>query len=60
MIDHASKRHPQDSARINVYEAWELRYWSDRWEIPPHQLVDTVRRVGAHVRDVARALGKQA
>jgi hypothetical protein len=52
------RRHPQDSPRINVHEDWELRYWSDRWNVPRQQLMDTIRRVGAQVQEVARALGK--
>jgi hypothetical protein len=54
------KRHPQDSPRINLYEDWEMRYWSDRWGVPRQQLVDTIKRVGVQVKDVARALGKIA
>lgn len=53
------RRHPQDSARINLYEDWDLRYWSNRWNVPRQQLVETVRRVGPEVKDVAQALGKQ-
>jgi hypothetical protein len=53
-----SRRHPQDSPRINVHEDWELRYWSDRWSVPRSQLIDAVKRVGIQVKDVARALGK--
>ena len=53
-----SRRHPQDSPRINRYEAWDLQYWSDRWNVPRQKLVDTIRRVGDQVEDVAQALGK--
>ncbi|WP_201835236.1 DUF3606 domain-containing protein [Microvirga zambiensis] len=53
-----SRRHPQDSRRINRYEAWDLQYWSDRWNVPRHKLVETIRRVGDQVDDVAQALGK--
>jgi hypothetical protein len=53
-----SKRHPRDSPRINIHEPWDIRYWSDRWNVPRWQVVDTVRRVGDQVQDVAQALGK--
>jgi hypothetical protein len=53
-----SRRHPQDSPHINAYEDWDLRYWSDRWNVPRKDLIATVRRVGVQVKDVARALGK--
>jgi len=58
MLGSGSRRHPQDSARINVHDDWELRYWSDRWNVPRHQLMDTIKRVGLQVREVARALGR--
>jgi Protein of unknown function (DUF3606) len=52
------KRHPQDCARINPYESWELQYWSDHWNVPRQHVVDAIRRVGDQVQDVAQALGK--
>lgn len=58
MIGNLSRRHPQDSSRINIHEDWELRYWSDRWQVSRQHLLDTVKRVGLQVSDVARALGK--
>ena len=58
MAGSMSRRHPQDSSRINVHEDWELRFWSDKWNIPRHQLMDTIKRVGVQVQEVARALGK--
>lgn len=53
-----SRRHPQDSARINIHEPWDLQYWSDRWNVPRRTVVDTIRRVGDQVHHVAQALGK--
>jgi hypothetical protein len=53
-----NKRHFQDTSRINLHEDWEVRFWSDKWNVSRPQLMDAVRRVGVQVRDVARALGK--
>jgi len=53
------RRHPQDAIRINLHEDWEMRYWSDRWGVPRREIVNTVKRVGLQVKDVARALGKE-
>jgi hypothetical protein len=53
-----SKRHPQDSTRINIHEPWDLQYWSNRWNVPRQQVVEAIRRVGDQVHDVAQALGK--
>ncbi|MCB5177243.1 MULTISPECIES: DUF3606 domain-containing protein [Microvirga] len=60
MIGNLSKRHPQDSARIDIHEDWEVRYWSDRWQVSRRQLIDTAKRVGFQVSEVAKALGKSA
>ncbi|SCZ03331.1 DUF3606 domain-containing protein [Microvirga guangxiensis] len=54
------RRHPQDAPTINLHEDWEMRYWSDRWGVPRCQIVETVKRVGVGVKNVARALGKDA
>jgi Protein of unknown function (DUF3606) len=53
-----SRRHPQDSPRINIHEPWDLQYWSDRWNVPRRHVVEAIRRVGDQVEDVAQALGK--
>jgi hypothetical protein len=58
MADNLGKRSPQDASRINVHEDWEVRYWTDKWQISREQLMDVVKRVGVHVSDVAKALGK--
>jgi hypothetical protein len=58
MTDNMNKRHPQDASRINLHEDWEVRYWTDKWNVSRQQLMDTVRRVGVQVADVAKALGK--
>ncbi|AWM88319.1 DUF3606 domain-containing protein [Microvirga sp. 17 mud 1-3] len=58
MVDNLNKRHPQDASRINVHEDWEVRYWTGKWNVSRQQLMDTVRRVGVQVSDVAKALGK--
>ncbi len=60
MADNLGKRHPQDASRINVHEDWELRYWTDKWQVSRQQLMDTVKRVGVQVNDVAKALGKNS
>ena len=58
MADNLGKRSPQDAFRINVHEDWEVRYWTDKWQISREQLMEVVKRVGVHVSDVAKALGK--
>lgn len=58
MSDDKTLRGSQDRARINVHEAYELKYWSEKWSISEQQLRDAVSRVGPMVKDVERALGK--
>ena len=58
MAGSLSRRHFQDTARINLHQDWELRFWSDKWNVSRPELMDAVKRVGVQVRDVARALGK--
>jgi hypothetical protein len=58
MVGTTNRRHPQDSSRINIHEDWDVRYWTDRWQVSRQNLMETVKRVGLEVSDVARALGK--
>ncbi|HST94484.1 MAG TPA: DUF3606 domain-containing protein [Microvirga sp.] len=58
MVGTTNRRHPQDSPRINIHEDWDVRYWTDRWQVSRQNLMETVKRVGLEVSDVARALGK--
>jgi hypothetical protein len=58
MVGTPNRRHPQDCSRINIHEDWDVRYWTDRWQVSRQHLMETVKRVGLEVSDVARALGK--
>ena len=57
MPDDLSKRGPADRSRINVHEAWELRWWSQHLGVTEQQLRDAVKVVGPKVSDVKRHLG---
>jgi hypothetical protein len=56
MADDLKNRGPQDRARINVNEAWELKYWSKELNVDPDRLKALVQKVGPMVSDVRRAL----
>lgn len=60
MPDNLNIRQPQDPTKINVNEDWEVRYWTNKWNVTREQLVAAVRRVGVQTKDVARELGKPA
>src|SRR5262245_2366318 len=43
---------------INPNEDYELRYWSERFDVPTDEIVAAVKRVGTRVEDVARDLNR--
>ena len=59
MADDLNRRAPEDPTKINVHESWEVRYWTNKWNITEQQLKDAVRAVGVQTKDVARHLGKK-
>ena len=58
MPDDRSKRGPQDAARINVHESWELEYWTEELGVTEQELRDAVQQVGPMSKDVRKHLGK--
>jgi Protein of unknown function (DUF3606) len=52
MADDPSKRGPADRARINVNEAHELRYWSQKFGCTPDELKAAVKSVGVMANKV--------
>ena len=58
MSDDPSKRGPADRSRVNIHEAYEVRYWCEKWGVTPEQLKTCVGKVGPMVKDVATCLGK--
>ena len=58
MADDLKNRGPQDRARINVNEDYELRYWTEELGVGEDELRRTVERVGVSAEKVRQALGK--
>lgn len=58
MADDLSKRQPQDADRVNVNEAWELRYWTARFKVSDEELRAAIKAVGPMARDIERHLGR--
>jgi Protein of unknown function (DUF3606) len=46
MTDDLSKRGPQDRARIDVNQDWELRYWSKELSVSADEIRSAVHAVG--------------
>ncbi len=58
MADDLKNRGPQDRARVNTTEQWELSYWTKQFGVTEQQLKDAVRAVGPMVADVQKHLNK--
>lgn len=58
MSDDLKNRGPQDRARINVNESWEVRWWCDRFGVTEAQLRNAVETAGVMADAVRRHLGK--
>ena len=44
MPDDKTKRGPQDRAKINVQEKYEMDYWSRKFGVTPDQLRNAVKK----------------
>lgn len=58
MSDDLSKRRPQDASKVNVHEAWEVKYWCNEFGCTESQLRAAVQAVGVSAAAVRRYLGK--
>ena len=58
MADDKGNRGPQDRARINLTEDYEVRYWTQKFGVSKTELEKTVAKVGERAAAVAQALGK--
>lgn len=58
MTDDMNDRGPRDRTRINVNQAYELRYWTRKFGVTSEELKEAVTAVGVSADAVARRLGK--
>ena len=58
MADNLKDRGPQDRARINVNEDWELRYWTKELGVNEDRLRKAVEKVGTSTDAVRKELAK--
>lgn len=56
MPDNRNTKGPQDSARINVNEDYELSYWTEKFGVNPDQLKKAVQEVGVSAQAVEEYL----
>jgi hypothetical protein len=45
-----------EPAQIDPHEQYQLRYWSERFDVPKDEIEAAIKRVGNRVEDVAREL----
>jgi len=58
MPDDKTIREPEDKARINIHEPYELNWWSKHFGVTKQQLIDAVAKVGTSAAKVKEYLGK--
>jgi hypothetical protein len=52
MSDDTSKRGPADRQRVNVDEDYEVRYWTQKWNVSEERLREAVATAGVMADDV--------
>lgn len=52
MSDDLTKKRPQDAAKINLSQQWEIDYWTETLHTSEAKLRIAVSRVGPYVSDV--------
>jgi hypothetical protein len=58
MPDDKTNRGPQDRARINIHEPYEVRYWTKALGVTPEQLRQLVQQHGVSADAVRQAIGR--
>ena len=58
MADDKTKRSPQDSSKVNVHEAYEVEYWTQKWGVSRAELEAAVKKVGTGAAAIAAELEK--
>ena len=58
MSDNLKKKGPADRSRINVHEAWEVRWWCKELGCTKAELAAAVHAVGVSASAVRKHLSK--
>lgn len=56
MSDNLSQRGPQDRARINMNEKWEVAYWTGELGVSEEELARAVQQAGNSAQAVREHL----
>jgi hypothetical protein len=57
MFDDRESSDPEDRARINTNEAWQIAYWTRVLGLTEERLIALVKEVGPVVANVKKKLG---
>ena len=60
MADDRTMTGQADRIRINLNEDYEVRYWTEKWNVSREELAAAVHEAGVMVKDVAKKLGKDS
>jgi hypothetical protein len=55
-MDDKEQKGPQDAARVNVHEEYELEYWSKKFRVSKAAVIRAVSIVGVMAKDVSEFL----
>ncbi len=58
MADDKTNRGPQDRARVNIHEDYEVAFWTKHFGVSQAELEAAVGKVGVSATAVAREIGK--
>lgn len=58
MPDDKTNREPQDCSRINVFEDYEVRYWTRELRVTREELIRLVEQHGISVEKIRQELGR--
>jgi hypothetical protein len=58
MADDRTNTGQADRLRINMNEDYEVRYWTQIWNVSREDLAAAVRTAGVMVKNVAKQFGK--
>ena len=58
MADNPSKVGGGDLRRINIRDAYEVRFWSEKFGVSEEVLKEAVKHVGTGAKEVEQALVK--
>ena len=59
MPDDKTKTRPQDAARVNVNEKYEVGYWTEKFACTAEQLRAAVNKVGVSAKAVEEELRRK-